>query len=233
MRGRIENRKGGSHLVGVSLDITERKSEQERRSLLVGELNHRVKNTLATVQSFAMQTLRNATSLAEGRAAFDARLIALSKTHDVLVREHWEGAGLHEIVSGALAAYIVSREEWRVTFRGPEIRLQTKAALALSMALNELATNAVKYGALSNGAGIVEVNWHIDPADQDEFRLLWVESGGPPVVAPRKRGFGSRLIEQGLSQDLAGDVHLRFENQGVVCTIRAPLAEIRGGGGLG
>lgn len=214
----------------IARDITERVRAEMHRQLLIDELNHRVKNTLSTVQSFAMQTLRNAPSLAAGRAAFDARLIALSKAHDVLVREHWAGAGLREVVAAALAAYSDGEREPRTTFAGPDIRLRPKAALALSMALHELATNAVKYGALSNERGRVEVNWCVAPDNQDySFQLRWIETGGPPVVPPRKRGFGSRLIEQGLSQDLAGEVDLQFECQGVVCTIRTSLEEIRGG----
>jgi PAS domain S-box-containing protein len=216
-------------VLGTAIDITTRKLHEERLKLLLAELNHRVKNTLATVQSFAMQTLRNASSVTEAHAAFDARLIALSKAHDVLVREHWEGAGLHEVVSGALAPYSSSHQASRVSFAGPEIRLQPKAALALSMALHELATNAVKYGALSNGAGDVEVSWRVDPTD-GKFQLRWREAGGPPVVAPRRRGFGSRLIEQGLSQDIAGEVDLSFNADGVACTIQTSLDEIRGEG---
>jgi PAS domain S-box-containing protein len=220
-------------LVGACTDITWRKREQERRDLLIGELNHRVKNTLATVQSFATQTLRNAPNLAEARATFDKRLIALSKTHNVLVREHWAGAGLHEVLAEALAAYSGGAQDSRFTVSGPEIRLQPKAALALSMALHELATNAVKYGALCKATGRVEVKWAINGAGRSEFEFRWMEAGGPQVLAPRKRGFGSRLIEQGLSRDLAGEVQLLFERPGVICTIRAPLDEIHGGDGPG
>jgi signal transduction histidine kinase/CheY-like chemotaxis protein len=207
--------------VCAAIDITDRKRQERHRELLVNELNHRVKNTLTTVQSFAMQTLRNAASLTEGRLAFDARLIALSKAHDVLVRENWEAAGLREVVSEALAAYAEAKER-RLSFSGPDIRLRPKAALALSMALHELATNAVKYGALSNGTGQVEVTW----TNGDQFQLRWVEAGGPPVMMPSRRGFGSRLIEQGLSHELGGRADLMFESGGVVCVIRAPLDEI-------
>jgi signal transduction histidine kinase len=201
-------------LVGACTDITWRKRDEGRRDLLLGELNHRVKNTLATVQSLAMQTLRNASSLAEGRATFDARLIALSKAHDVLVVQHWAGAGLREVLTGALAAYAGGAQDPKLTFSGPEMRLQPRAALALSMALHELATNAVKYGALSNATGRVAVTWGIHGIDRQEFELRWIETGGPPVPAPRRRGFGSRLIEQGLSQDLAAEVQLQFDSGG-------------------
>jgi two-component sensor histidine kinase len=212
--------------VSAALDITDRKRQERHRDLLINELNHRVKNTLATVQSFAMQTLRNPKSIAEGRAAFDARLIALSKAHDVLVREHWEGAGLNEVVTEAMAAYAGHLDQTRVRAAGPAIRVRPKVALAVSMALHELATNAVKYGALSNGTGQVDIAWDAGDALAG-FELRWRESGGPPVAAPRRRGFGSRLIEHGLAQDLGGEVQLQFEPAGVLCTIVAPFAEIR------
>lgn len=211
----------GQGAVCAAIDISDRKRQELHRELLVNELNHRVKNTLTTVQSFAFQTLRNAASLVDGRLAFDARLIALSKAHDVLVRENWEAAGLIEVVTEALCAYSAVAES-RLLFRGPDIRIRPKVALALSMALHELATNAVKYGALSTHAGRVELGWDTGT----HFQLSWTERGGPPVTAPRQRGFGSRLIEKGLSHEFSGEVDLRFETDGVVCTIRAPLDEI-------
>jgi signal transduction histidine kinase/FixJ family two-component response regulator len=212
-----------------AIDISERKRQQLHRELLLNELNHRVKNTLATVQSFAVQTLRNAPTVADGRRAFEARLIALSKAHDVLTRENWEGAGLGEVVAEALAAYAGERQNPRVRFAGHEIRLQPKTALAVSMALHELATNAVKYGALSNASGRVRLDWVIEGAPS-VLRLRWVETAGPPVVPPGKRGFGSRLIEYGLSQDLGAEVRLDFAPDGVVCIITAPVDEIRARG---
>jgi two-component sensor histidine kinase len=214
-----------------AIDITERKRQQRHRELLLNELNHRVKNTLATVQSFAVQTLRNAPTVAEGRRAFEARLIALSKAHDVLTRENWEGAALGEVVAEALAAYAGERQNPRVRFEGDEIRLQPKTALAVSMALHELATNAVKYGALSNASGRVRLAWTIE-GDPSVLTLHWAETAGPPVVPPAKRGFGSRLIEYGLSHDLGADVRLNFAPDGVTCTITAPVDEIRARSGL-
>jgi PAS domain S-box-containing protein len=187
------------HIIGASKiarDITERKRVEEHREMLLNELNHRVKNTLVTVQSFASQTLRNAKSTAEARAMFEPRLIALAKAHDVLTREHWEGANLHEVVSDSIAPYSGDRRAPRFQVDGPDFRLQTKTSLALSMALHELATNAVKHGALSNGTGTVKINWHFTRDHPRRFRLRWVESGGPAVEKPRTRGFGSRLVEQ-------------------------------------
>jgi PAS domain S-box-containing protein len=196
--------------------------------LMVDELNHRVKNTLATVQSLVRQTLRNAGSKADGQWLLDSRLVALSKAHDVLTREHWEGADIHEVVANAMSAYASDGAPDRIRIGGPQLNLRPKAVLALSMALHELATNAVKYGALSTSAGCVSVNWG-DESGNDRFRLRWNESGGPPVVPPRRRGFGSRLVEQGLAHDLGGEVRLLFGTDGLTCTIDAPLGKVQAG----
>jgi len=216
--------------VCAAIDITERKQQQRHRELLLHELNHRVKNTLATVQSLAVQTLRNADSLGEARAVFEARLIALSKAHDVLTNESWESAAVGDVVARALAAYAGpdpgQGAETRVRYGGPDIRLQPKAVLALSMALHELATNAVKYGALSQPGGHVDVSWSVD-GTPPIFVFVWKERGGPPVSRPARRGFGSRLVEYGLAQDLGGTAELAFEPDGVRCTFTAPLDELR------
>ncbi len=212
------------HLVKLVQNISERKTAEKRQRLLVDELNHRVKNTLATVQSFAVQTLRSAPSVAEGRKSFEARLIALSKTHDVLTRQHWEGADVREVVEQAIAPYHGSgRARFRIS--GSGLMLQPKAALALSLALHELATNAVKYGALSTQAGTIDIEWQVT-RDPKRFHLRWSETGGPKVAPPERRGFGSRLVERGLSQDIAGDVRLDFTIDGVMCSVDAPLHEV-------
>jgi PAS domain S-box-containing protein len=203
---------------GVLLDITERKRWEERQQLLVNELNHRVKNTLATVQSIANQSLRNAATPAQARGDIEGRLIALSRAHDVLTREGWEGANLREIVAHAIEPF-----GQRFVVQGPDLRLLPRMALALAMALQELATNAVKYGALSNETGEVEIAWTAD--DHRHLALTWTERGGPAVAPPNRRGFGSRLIERSLASDLGGTVALRFEPGGVVCTIAAPLPD--------
>ena len=207
----------------IARDITERKRQQRHRELLINELNHRVKNTLATVQSLAMQSLRDAATPAEGREALEARLVALAKAHDVLTQEQWEGASLNNVVADAIAAYSCNGQEYRFQVAGPIVRLQPRAVLALSMALHELATNAVKHGALSNRTGRVKINWQLIPGDPQRFQFRWAESEGPPVESPGRRGFGSRLIERGLAQDLAGEARLKFARAGVVCTIDAPL----------
>jgi PAS domain S-box-containing protein len=215
------------HLVKLIQDITERKVAERRQQLLIDEINHRVKNTLTTVQSFAAQSLRNANSLAEGRAAFEARLLALSKSHDVLTRQHWEGADLVDVINGAIAPYRGRSGPDRFSIEGQRLRLRPKAVLALSLAFHELATNAVKYGSLSNDSGRVSLGWRVDPQSQ-RFELRWRESGGPAVQPPARRGFGSRLVERGLSQDIAGEARLTFNDAGLECAIDAPLQEIAG-----
>ena len=208
---------------GVVMDITDRKRWEEHQGLLIHELNHRVKNTLATVQSIAAQTLRNASTMDEARWSMEARLFALSRAHDVLTRENWEGAGLSVIVREALAPYRYDRER-RLHVTGEDVRLSPRMALALAMALQELATNAVKYGALSNVAGEVRIGWAIRQENgRPHLHLRWSESGGPPVEVPARRGFSTRLIERSLAQDLNGQVRIEFAPTGVVCTVDAPL----------
>jgi PAS domain S-box-containing protein len=203
-------------------DITEERRARERQALLINELNHRVKNTLATVQSIASNSMRTAGSLAAARAAFESRLMALSRAHDVLTRENWEGASLGEIARDAVEPYRGGDD--RILIRGPEVRLSPRAALALAMGLQELSTNAVKYGALSNEAGRVEISWALDRgAAEPRLRLRWQERDGPPVAAPSRRGFGSRLIERSLSHDLDGRARIHFAPDGVVCEVDASL----------
>jgi PAS domain S-box-containing protein len=211
-------------LWGIQRDITDRKQAEEQRTLLIHELNHRVKNTLATVQSIASQTLRNALTMQDAKEALEGRLIALARAHDVLTKESWEGAELKDIVGQAVAPY-TSRGENRLHVSGPEVRLSPRMALALAMALQELATNAVKYGALANATGEIRITWDVEPAlPKPRLRLRWEESGGPPVQTPTRRGFGSRLIERSLSQELNGIARIEFRPTGIVCTVDAPLA---------
>ena len=209
-------------LLVISRDITERRIADKKQKLLVDELNHRVKNTLATVQSIASQTLKGAASLADERAAFQGRLIALAKLHDLLTDDHWETAALRDIVLRALAPY--GNESARFTVDGPNVRLKPKAALALGMAVHELATNAAKYGALSDMAGKVRIRWDVDRSSEaDRLRLRWTESDGPTVEPPGRKGFGSLMIQRGLTHDLGGAVELLYERSGVTCTIDVPL----------
>jgi len=205
--------------IGTATDIHDMRVAAEQEQLLIHELNHRVKNTLATVQSIAVQTFRGADGLERAVGGFEARLLALSRAHDVLTRENWEGADLHEIVARAIEPFAENGSE-RFSIRGPELRLKPKGALALAMALQELATNAAKYGALSSSAGQVQIRWTLE---RGLMHFCWTERGGPPVAPPLRRGFGSRLIERTLAQDLNGEVAMSFEREGVVCAVAAPL----------
>lgn len=207
-------------------DNTEVRRAAERQALLIDELNHRVKNTLAIVQSMAMQTLRSCPSTADAREALEARLVSLAKAHDILTSGQWRGGDLRELVTGSLAAYSGSSGATRFQIRGAPVQLRPKALLALSMAVHELATNATKYGALSNETGHVEIAWSLSETTPRRFRFEWMELGGPPVEPPRKRGFGSRLVEEGLGQDIVAEVHLDFAGGGLECTIEAPAREI-------
>jgi PAS domain S-box-containing protein len=220
---------GNGRVIGAAAiirDITERKRWEEHQRMLINELNHRVKNTLATVQSLASQTLRNSRTMEEAQRGVEDRLIALSRAHNVLTEESWEGASLKDIVMQAVAPYRHEGEN-RVQVSGEDVRLPPQTALALAMALHELATNAVKYGALSNDTGEVQITWVVSPgADGSHLHLAWTESGGPPVSVPAHRGFGTRLIERSLAQELQGRVQLAFEPTGLLCTLDAPVQTV-------
>jgi PAS domain S-box-containing protein len=209
---------------GVVMDITERKRWEEHQRLLVNELNHRVKNTLAIVQGLAQQSFRNSADPAAARDAFEARLTALSAAHNLLTQENWEAASLADIVASSLCGSAAYRDT-RYEFRGPEVRLSPQTAVSLALALHELCTNAIKYGALSNESGVINVEWEVAGSDPRRLRLQWRERGGPPVQPPATRGFGTRMIEKGLSTELRGKVHIDFQPAGVICTIDAPLPE--------
>jgi PAS domain S-box-containing protein len=213
-----------AHWIAVQRDVTARRQADEHQQLMIHELNHRVKNTLATVQSIATQTLRNAASPQQARGAIESRLMALSRAHDVLTRQNWEGAELREIAGQALEPYSSSNED-RLHLSGPAVRLPPQKALALAMAFQELATNAVKYGALSNATGEIHLTWNIDRADGvPVLCVCWQELGGPPVHPPSQRGFGTRLIERSLADDLKGKVRIAFDATGIVCEARISLA---------
>jgi two-component sensor histidine kinase len=204
-------------------EVTERVKAQRHQRLLIDELNHRVKNTLATVQSIVFQTLRNAASPAEANAAIERRLIGLSGAHDVLTRENWEGADLGEIVAQAIDPFRIQERD-RFDCSGPAVRVAPRMALAFAMALQELATNAVKYGALSNETGRVDLSWSVDrERTPPVLHLRWRERGGPSVAPPARRGFGTRLIERSLAYELNGRVRIAFAPEGVECTVEAPL----------
>ena len=195
--------------------MVEMREHERRQSLLLNELNHRVKNTLASVQSIAVQTLNSATTLEAGRELFVDRLISLSATHNLLVQRGWESATLRDVVDSTLAHY-----GKRYVLSGVDISLAPNVVIILGMALHELATNAVKYGAWLED-GIVSVEAVIvDGA----MRLQWREDGGPPATPPTRRGFGSRLLEKGVAGELSGAVTLDYAPSGLICVITAPLS---------
>jgi PAS domain S-box-containing protein len=206
---------------GVVEDVTDQIRQQEHQRLLVQELSHRVKNALTTVQSLSMQTARRSADLAEFSDMFHARLAALARAHGLLVRENWTEVSVREIVMATLEPYL-GEQDGRIRLAGEALPLRPQGALAITMALHELATNAVKYGALSVPRGTVEVAWHPGPEHRRLGRLEWREGGGPAVAPPTRRGFGSRLIERGLAQELGAQVTLDFAEPGVSCVMSFP-----------
>lgn len=212
-------------LVGVSVEITELKRLEHRLRLMVDELNHRVKNTLATVQAIAIQTMRGANR--DLYEAFQGRLQALATAHDVITSEKWSGADLFEVAASQLSP-VVGPIGTRVQVSGPHVRLSAKASLALAIGLHELVVNAIKYGALSNDSGQVLIHWEVfDKADPPLLRLTWTEKGGPAIHLPPRTGFGIRLIEQILPRELGGKSRIDFKGQeGLFYTIEMPLLPV-------
>jgi PAS domain S-box-containing protein len=202
-------------LLSISRDVTERRAFEARQTLLINELNHRVKNTLALVQAIAHQSFGRDTDIMTAQDHFLARIRMLADAHDLLTREQWEGVTLAELVRAATAPLAADRIE----MSGDILVVTPKAAVALAMALHELGTNAVKYGALSVPGGRLAITWR---ADVDRLHLDWREHGGPPVVMPERRGFGVRMIERALASDLGGQVKVDFDSSGVHCAIDAP-----------
>ena len=207
----------------VFRDITDRKRAEEQRDLLMNELDHRVRNILATVQSIVAQTLRNSEVDPAVLRVIEGRLITLGNVNATLTRKNWDSAEIHEVVAAALRPH-ETPDRARFAVDGPELRLGPKSAVALSMAVHELATNAVKYGALSSPTGLVDVRW--STAD-GRFRLQWRESGGPPVAVPRRTGFGTRMIERALALQVSGQAKIDYDPAGIVYTIDAPLDAMR------
>jgi two-component system CheB/CheR fusion protein len=215
-------RDGNGKVVGASKiarDITARKRAQEQQKLLAGEMRHRIKNSLTTVQALANQTLRSIST--QERDAFTARLQALANAYDLLTAESWGGAQVGSIVAKALDAFRQDKHE-RVFIEGPDgIWVEANKSLPLSMALHELATNAVKYGALSNGSGCVRIDWKHAPETR-RLVLHWRESGGPSVAPPKSEGFGSLLIQRVIG-GAGGSSKIDFHPQGLSCTLEIAL----------
>lgn len=220
-----------ARMMGVVLDVTDRHeafaavtANEHRLRLLTHELNHRVKNTLATIQSIAAHTARRAETLSEFRRVFEDRLLALSATHNILTQTQWEAASLTDIVSQEFSAY----PQTQIATQGESLELSARQALALGLILHELTTNAAKYGALSTPEGRITLDWRRDWKDGAAWlRLSWRETGGPSVVAPSQFGFGSRLIKTSVEHDLHGEVALTYSVDGVQCLIVAPLPDVR------
>ncbi|KQV40002.1 MULTISPECIES: HWE histidine kinase domain-containing protein [unclassified Rhizobium] len=225
----LKNSKG--QIVGASKiarDITERRQEERPWQLLINELNHRVENTLATVQSLASQTFRGERD-SQTFERFESRLVALARAHDLLTQESWEGADIGAILNRSFQA-VCPEPEARLQASGPPCRLKPKLALSQSMAFHELGTNAVKHGALSTDSGKIAVHRNLGGSERDRrLSLTWGELGGPAVATPEKRGFGSRLLEQALARELDAQAALSFTTLGIVFTLDAPLPDINSG----
>ena len=206
----------------VFRDTTDRRSAEKQRDLVVNELGHRIKNTLALVQSIASQTFGDGNVDPAARRAFEGRLQALSSAQAILTQRSWDSADLHEVLAAAIRPYKVADRD-AFTLDGPTLRVGPKSAVTLAMAVHELCTNASKYGALSVN-GNVDLTW---TADDGRLRLRWSERGGPPVAAPLRRGFGARMIEQALGAQLRGKVTLDYAPAGLICSLDAPLDAIR------
>jgi PAS domain S-box-containing protein len=214
-----DGKPGGA--VAAFVDISDRKRAEQQRDLLVAELNHRVKNTLAIVSAIAQQSFSRNPHADEERRSFSARIRALAQTHSRLAEAGWSGASLEAMLRDEFAPFIRD-DRGNVRISGPPVSLQAKCALTLGMSIHELATNAAKYGALSTRHGSLAISWQIDAADQ-QLRVRWAETGGPRVRPPERSGFGRFLLERALSFDLGGDVRLVFAEEGVQCDIAVPL----------
>jgi len=198
----------------------------DRRTFLLRELDHRVKNTLASVQSIARQTLRNAPSPADFAESFESRLMGLSRAHELLTRQGWDRTDLRDILETALEPF-GGLADPRFTARGPAVTLSAETAVGMHMTLHELMVNAAKHGALTTASGQVGVIWRIETLQDGipSLVLEWVERGGPPVFVPKRRGFGTRLLEHGLARDLGGEAALTYQPKGLTYSLRVPLSE--------
>lgn len=211
-------------LIASAIDIDERKAAERHRELLIGELNHRVKNTLTIIQSIAVQTFRGLADVADRVRDFEQRLLALSGAHNLLTRGNWEAASLDQLIEEAILGPGARREQFDVA--GPAVPLPPKTAVTLALAIHELCTNAIKYGALSRDAGKVTIRWNVDADDLARLTLTWEESGGPPVTPPAQKGFGSRMIERALALELNGEVLMQYRPEGLFCRLRGRLPAI-------
>jgi PAS domain S-box-containing protein len=214
-----------SGLIGVVQDVSERKYVEERQTLLIRELHHRVKNTLATVQAIVGSTARSAVTIDEFYQGFVGRIVSLAKTHNLLTEDYWQTAALNEMLANELGPYDDDGGT-RVALDGPRVELTSEIAVPIGMAIHELTTNAIKYGALLAPAGRVVVSWTVSEVDgRRMLRFVWREEGGPPVSEPRRQGFGSRLLQRVLATQLQAKVQVDFAPSGLVFTMDAPLPD--------
>jgi len=209
-------------VLATSRDVTGEMRAESHRQLLVNELNHRVKNTLATIQSIASQSLRNAGVDMAVRGALEGRLMAIAATHNVLTDKNWSAASLRQIVEGSVTPYRTNVGQ--LTISGDDLMVSPKPAVILALAFHELAINALKYGALSAPDGHVDIDWSVTGGER--LDMSWTERGGPPVHPPERRGFGSRIIEMALPNELGGQVDVDYRPEGLHCRIQAPLAAL-------
>ena len=214
-----------TRIAGVSLDVTQRKVAEERQNLLIRELHHRVKNTLSTVQAIVGSTARGATTIDNFYRDFTGRIMSLANTHTILTEELWQRASLHELLAKELDIYD-GEDRTRVRLSGPAVELPSDYAVPLGMAFHELTTNAAKYGALSNGEGHVDVTWSVDPDGKTpRVRLTWTEAGGPPVKAPQRQGFGTRLLDRVLTAQVKAVIGTDYDPAGLKVSMSFPLPD--------
>ena len=210
-------------LAQAGIDAKEREAADKLQKLILGELHHRIKNTLATVSAIASQSFRAAPTIEHGQQAMEGRLAALGRAHDLLMQISWSNASLIHTFSGATEPF-ESQGARRFHFNGPDIRITSGAVIALAMTFNELCTNTTKFGALSVPTGRVEIAWTIDD-DKQRLRLTWTERGGPAVKPPERRSFGTRMMES-LGQQLNGQVQLCYAPTGFVYALDVPLGSL-------
>ena len=213
-------------LIGLAFAVrlaTRLARAEAMQSLLVDELNHRVKNTLQTVQSIAAQTFRHAQDIPDALRKFEGRVVAMGRANGLLSEERWRNADMADLVESALEPFR-AKDKDRVHVSGPNIPVAAPSAVMISMMLHELATNAAKYGALSNDTGEVFVDWRVvGEGNGTRVRLEWRETGGPSVAAPERKGFGTTLIQRGLTSQLGGSANIEFAPDGLRCTLECPV----------
>nr|WP_306269465.1 HWE histidine kinase domain-containing protein [Pararhizobium sp. IMCC3301] len=227
VRGRyLENGSGSNPIfIGHVVDISQSKETEERLRDVLGELNHRVRNTLTVIQSIAKLSFPDGASIAEGRKAFTGRINALASAHTILTDHDWGGASLSEVAQVSLSPYCDIDNTLFAT-RGPQVWLPARYAVSLTLALNELATNAIRHGALSHPEGRVDLEWSAEGSEKgDRVDLIWTETGGPQVIASDRQGFGSILLQRVLPSELDGSVDMSFKPSGLTCTISFRLPE--------